>query len=209
MVITYLLAVLLGYLIGSFPTGYIAGRLLGHVDVRAMGSGRTGGTNVLRSAGKNAFFVTVIGDIAKGIIPVLLARFFWGNDPAVASMSAALAALFSVVGHNYSLFLGFKGGAGTMTGAGALLALHPLLFFLSGILPLLFTYLTRMSSIGSLLGSAIALLLASVLIGFGNLPWEYLAFFLPFTALSWYSHRPNIARLRAGTERRIGDKAKA
>ena len=199
-----LLAALLGYLFGSFPTGYLAGRVLGGVDVRTMGSGRTGGTNVYRSAGRNAAIITIVGDVLKGILPVLIARALWPDD----ALAQALAALFSVVGHNYSLFLGFKGGAGTMTAGGAMLALSPALLLLAAPIPLLFTYVTRMSSIGSLLVSALALLLTGVLAWQGYFPAAYLAFALPFFLLSWYSHRPNLGRLRAGTERRIGEPAK-
>lgn len=203
----YLSAILIGYLLGSFPTGYFAGRYIGNVDVRTIGSGRTGGTNVLRSAGTKAALVTIAGDIGKGALAVILTRLLWAGQPDLLEMAAALAAIFSVIGHNYSIFLRFKGGAGTMTAAGALLALHPLLLLLSLIVPLTFTYITRMSSIGSLLGSAIALLLGGVLIWQGAIPWESILFLFPFFLLSWYSHRPNIARLQAGTERRIGDKA--
>jgi acyl phosphate:glycerol-3-phosphate acyltransferase len=207
--LSYGLAILLGYLLGSFPTGFIAGRVFGNVDVRTVGSGRTGGTNVLRSAGRTAAIVTIVGDILKGVLAVVLARAIWGEDARVAEMTAALAAFFVVYGHNYSIFLKFKGGAGTMTGAGALLALHPFLVPLAGIIPLVMTYITRMSSIGSMLGSAIALLLGAVLAWYDVIPDASLFFFAPFFLLSWYAHRPNIQRLIAGTERRIGDKARA
>ena len=125
------------------------------------------------------------------------------------NVDAALAAIFSVIGHNYSVFLNFKGGAGTMTAAGALIALHPLVFVLAAVIPLTMTYITLMPSIGSLLGSAIGLLLGIVLVGANQIPAASLLFFGPFFLLSWYSHRPNSARLRAGNERRIGEKAKA
>ncbi len=159
----------------------------------------------MRAVGPRAAALTIAGDIAKGAIPVVLARLWWPDAPA----AVALAAIFSVIGHNYSLFLGFKGGAGTMTATGALLGLDPLLLLLSAIIPLVFTYITRMSSVGSLLGSAVALLLAIVLVWQAYLPVAYLLFFVPFFLLSWISHRPNIARLQAGTERRLGEKARA
>lgn len=205
----YLLTIIMAYLFGSFPTGYIAGRLLGHVDVRKMGSGRTGGTNVLRSAGKPAAVITILGDIAKGALAVILARWLWSASPqGVIDVAAALAAIFAVIGHNYSIFLKFKGGAGTMTAGGALLALHPWLLVVASIIPILMTYITMMTSVGSLLGSAVGLLVGAVLIWAGEIPAASLLFFLPFFLLSWYSHRPNIARLRAGNERRIGEKAR-
>jgi len=202
--VIYLIASLLAYFIGSFPTGYLVGRMMADVDVRQIGSGRTGGTNVLRSAGKKAGVVTMIGDIAKGTLGVILVRLIFANDPT----AVALAALFIVIGHNHSIFLKFRGGAGTMTGAGALLGLSPLLLLLTSIIPIIFTYITRMTSIGSLLAGAIGVLLGGVLIWQKYLPTEYLFFFFPFLLISWQSHIPNIKRLRAGTERRIGEKVK-
>ncbi len=202
-----ILALLLGYLVGSFPTGYLAGRYLAGIDVRAVGSGRTGGTNVLRSAGRTAAIVTMLGDTVKGIIAVFVARSIWAAEPAPAiDLIAALTALGIVIGHNYSIFLGFKGGAGTMTGGGAMIALDPFILLSSCLLPIIFAYITKMSSIGSLLFTGIALLISLILVFFDIRPAEILVFFVGFFLISWYAHRPNIAKLRAGTERRIGEK---
>lgn len=205
-----ILALLLGYLFGSFPTGFLAARFFAGVDVRTVGSGRTGGTNVLRSAGRPAAITTIAGDILKGIIPVLLARWLWGAEASpTPDLVAALAALGAVIGHNFSIFLRFKGGAGTMTGGGAMMALDPFILVASCILPIVFTYITKMSSIGSLMFTGVALLVSAILLYFGQKPAAYLIFFAGFCLISWYAHRPNIAKLRAGTERRIGEKAKA
>lgn len=201
---SYLLAIVLSYLIGSFPTGYVVVRLLAGVDVRTVGSGRTGGTNVYRAAGKSAALMTIGGDILKGVLAVALARLLWA-DPLVT----ALAAFFVVIGHNYSLFLRFAGGAGTITGMAALLGLDPIVFLFVAPIPLLFVYITRMSSIASLLASAISLLVALLLVWQGYFPPPYLLYFVGFFLLSWYSHRPNIQRLMAGTERRIGGRTQA
>lgn len=198
-----ILALLIGYLVGSFPTGYLAGRVFAGVDVRQVGSGRTGGTNVLRSAGRTAALVTIFGDTIKGIICVLLVKYFLPDD----FLAHALAAVGIVLGHNYSVFLKFKGGAGTMTGAGSLLALHPLTLVFTAILPVLFAYLTRMSSIGSLLFTSIGLLISVLLYSVNSIPPAYLIYTAFFCAISWYAHRPNIQRLMAGNERRIGEKA--
>ncbi|MCB0076438.1 MAG: glycerol-3-phosphate 1-O-acyltransferase PlsY [Anaerolineales bacterium] len=198
----YLFAVLLGYLLGSIPTGFVAARQMAGVDVRTIGSGRTGGTNVLRSAGKNAAIVTVVGDLLKGVVAVLLAKMLWA-DP----MATALAAIFVAIGHNHSIFLKFKGGAGTMTGAGVMGALDPMVLLFTAILPVTFLWVTKMSSVASLLLSSVGLLVATLLVWQNYLPWQYLIFFLPFFLMSWETHRPNIQRLRAGTERRIGEKA--
>jgi glycerol-3-phosphate acyltransferase PlsY len=203
-----ILALLFGYLVGSFPTGYLAARFLGGVDVRTVGSGRTGGTNVLRSAGRTAAIITIVGDTIKGIVAVYLARVIWAAEPDIA-LIASLTALGIVLGHNYSIFLGFKGGAGTMTGGGALMALDPAILLASAIIPIIFAYITRMSSIGSLLFSGIGFLIGLILVYYNAIPTAYLIYLGGFCLISWYAHRPNIERLRAGTERRIGDKAKA
>jgi len=199
VVLTYLLAALLGYLVGSFPTGYLVGQAMGNVDVRQYGSGRTGGSNVLRTVGKKAALITVLGDIGKGVLAVLLAGLIWSYDPT----ATALAGFLSVIGHNHSLFLNFQGGAGTMTATGVLFALDPLVWFLTGIIPIIFAYITRHTSIGSLLLSSMNLLLGSVLVSLGYFPPPYLIFFVSFFLLSWHSLRPNIQRLRAGNERRV------
>ena len=209
MVVPVLLAIGMAYLIGSFPTGYLLTRYLTGLDVRKIGSGRTGGTNVYRAAGRNAALLTSFGDVVKGLLPVLLARFIWNDNPDVAALTMALAAIFAVIGHNHSIFLGFQGGAGSMTAVGVLLALDLPYALLCAPIPFTFTYITKTTSIGSLSGSAVVLLLGVTLIWQEYLPWQYLLFILPFFLISWNSHRPNIARLRAGTERRIGEKPKA
>lgn len=201
--LTILLTTVVAYLLGSFPTGVIAARALAGVDVQSIGSGRTGGSNVLRSAGRNAALITVFGDTFKGVLAVLVARAISGGDP----VAAALAGTAVILGHNYSLFLGFKGGAGTMTAGGALGALSPVTLLVSSLVPALMTYVTRMSSVGSLLLSAVALVIGGVLIWQEYLPAAHFLFFLPYFFLSWYSHRPNIQRLKSGTERRLGQKA--
>ena len=208
MVLPALLAIGMAYLIGSFPTGYLLTRYLTGLDVREVGSGRTGGTNVYRAAGRNAAILTSLGDVLKGLLPVLLARFIWGEIPDVGPLTMALAALFAVLGHNHSIFLGFRGGAGSMTAAGVLLGLDVVYALLSAPIPFIFIYITRMTSIGSLLGSSLSLLIGVVLVWQQYLPWQYLFFSLPFLLISWNTHRPNIARLRAGRERRVGEKAK-
>src|SRR4030042_5610079 len=120
MGIVYAIAVtVIGYLLGSFPTGYLLARLKG-VDPRQAGSGRTGGTNILRTAGKVPALLTVVGDLLKGALAVWIARALAGSDAA-----AVLAGLAAVLGHNHSIFLGLRGGAGSMTNVGVVLALAP------------------------------------------------------------------------------------
>lgn len=200
--IAALIGALVGYLFGSIPTGVWIGRLYG-VDVRQVGSGKTGGTNVARAAGRTAAILTIVGDIAKGLIPVLIARQFFAHEP----LAAALAGLMSVVGHNFSFWIGFKGGAGTMTGAGSLAGLSLPMLLASLPVPMLMTYITRMSSVGSLTASAQVVIFSLIFIWLGAMPPAYLVYTVGVAALSWYAHRSNIQRLRAGTERRFGQKA--
>ena len=117
--IGYFLAALLGYLIGSIPSGYIIARLRG-VDITQQGSGRTGGTNVFRALGPKFGLLTGFFDILKGVIAVILARMIFGDEYA-----AAMAGAFAVMGHNWSIFLRFYGGRGMGTFAGVLLAVFP------------------------------------------------------------------------------------
>jgi glycerol-3-phosphate acyltransferase PlsY len=193
-----LLSILLGYLFGSIPTGVWICRLYG-VDVRQVGSGKTGGSNVARAAGRTAATLTIIIDIAKGIVPVLLARWLFPGEP----MAVALAGLFSMVGHNASMWIGFKGGAGTMTATGALGALSFPLLIATAPVPLLMTYITRTTSIGSLTAASVLATMSFVFVWLKAMPAGYLVFPIGVTALSWYAHRGNIQRLMTGTERRF------
>lgn len=196
---TYLVAILAGYLIGSLPIGYLFGRLKG-IDVRAIGSGRTGGTNVYRALGAKLGLLTGLLDFAKGAVSVLLVRALLGDEAA-----AALAGAAAVAGHNWSLFLGFKGGAGGSTAAGALLALNPLAGAFVVPLFVLILFVGRIASVATLsvgVGSVVAIL---VLHGINPAatPLSQLLFAVPAMAMIAISLRPNLERLLHGTERRI------
>jgi glycerol-3-phosphate acyltransferase PlsY len=194
----YVLVAAVGYLIGSFPTGYLVARGLKGVDPRQFGSGRTGGTNILRSAGKQAAVLTVIGDFLKGLLPVLLARLVVGTDVA-----AAVAGLAAVLGHNRSIFLGFKGGAGSMTNAGAVTGLAPHVVPFMAAAAVVGGRLTRMASVTSMIVAATmaVALIASFLLSLS--PVAYVAYGVLACALIVFELRPNIERLRNGTERRV------
>ena len=114
-------AALIGYVFGSLPTGYLVVKWKTGQDVRKVGSGRTGGTNVLRAAGSRAFLITVLGDVNKGMWSALIARWLLQSDDLML-----VTGFCTLVGNNWSLFLRGKGGAGMMTGAGTLLAIAPL-----------------------------------------------------------------------------------
>src|SRR4051794_31489390 len=144
------LLVVLAYFAGSIPVGVIVARASGGPDPRTIGSGRTGGTNALRALGRKWAAVVVAGDLAKGAVPVLLARWATGGDPAV-EVGVAFAA---VLGSSRSIFLGFKGGRGVGTGVGTMLVIQPVAVILAAPVFILVILATRYVSLGSLLGSA-------------------------------------------------------
>ena len=197
-VLRYVGLAVLGYLFGSFPTGYLMARWLKGVDPRQHFSGRTGGTNVLRSAGKGAALLTVLGDGLKGVLAVLLARWWVGTHAAVV-----LAGLAAVLGHNRSIFLRFRGGAGAMTNAGVVLALSPLVLPFVGIAALIAALRTRTASLVSIASAAtmiVAFLIAYLL---RLAPLAYVIYSVLAFALILFELRPNLRRLRAGSEHRM------
>ena len=203
LVIQYAVVILLGYLLGSIPFGYIVCRARG-VDVTQYGSGRTGGTNVLRTAGKKAAAVSIGLDLAKGAVAVLLGRWLLGTE-----LAAALAGFGAVLGHNCSIFIGFRGGAGTGTSMGAYFFMAPWPTLMVGLSSAFIGFvLLRYASVTSLL--IVFLMSPALVIGvlFFDQPVEHLAFALAVGSLVLWSHRPNIKRLLQGTERRIGEPAK-
>jgi glycerol-3-phosphate acyltransferase PlsY len=192
--------ILLAYLSGSIPVGYWVARAYG-VDVTASGSGRTGGTNVLRAAGPWAAAFTVAGDMLKGLIPVYL-LVSAGFPPLVP----ALAANAAVLGHNYSIFLGFRGGVGAGTAIGAMAGLSFPIALVAGACGIIGLVTTRYASILSssiAVGGLIGFIVAALL---GYTPYEYIVFGVINVIMIFYALRPNFARIRVGTERKVGQK---
>jgi glycerol-3-phosphate acyltransferase PlsY len=194
------LAALVGYLLGSIPVGYLMGRAWG-VDVRQSGSGRTGGSNVLRATGRMIpFLLTGAGDIAKGVIAVWVGRYVFGSEAA-----AALAGATAVAGHNWPIFLGFKGGAGGATSAAALCVLSPLAGLIVTPIALSVFIFGRVASLATLtvgVGSAVTLLALSVFEPLLH-PWPHLLFGIPVAVIIVLALQPNLKRLKTGTERRM------
>ena len=199
MLVPLLASAILGYLIGSIPTGFLVVRATTGLDVRTVGSGRTGGTNVLRAAGRNAFALTVLGDLAKGAVSVLVARVLFGE------LAQLVAGFCAVLGNNWSIFLRSRGGAGVMTTVGTLLVIAPFVVLTVGWLPILLVYVTRISSIGSLVAAIAGPLWMALLVYLGYQPLQNLIYVLLLGALLVVVHIPNIQRLLAGRERRIGE----
>ncbi len=194
-----------GYLLGAVPFGLLVGRLAGNVDLRDLGSRRTGATNATRTLGLRWGAVVLLLDIAKGIGAVLLARLLF-RDGAVGEWAAATAGLAAVVGHNWSVFMAFRGGRGVATTGGGLLALAPLAVLAVVPVMLAIVWRTRYVSAASLAGAAGAMVVTAVLAITGLGTWPAVAYAVAAGSLVISSHGDNIARLRAGTERRIGER---
>jgi glycerol-3-phosphate acyltransferase PlsY len=190
--------ILAAYLMGSIPVGLLLVRAATGKDIREIGSGRTGGTNVLRAAGSRIALVVVLLDVVKGLLPVLLARAVVGL-PVVE----ALAGLCAVVGHNYSVFINFRGGAGTMTTIGGAFGL----WSWSGVIVIavgaLIVKVTRQASLGSIVVALSIPVIFALRAWMVDAPWAHLVHGLGTAALTLWSLRPNIKRLLEGNERSV------
>lgn len=204
------------YLLGSIPFGVLIGKRLANVDIREYGSGKIGSTNVLRVAGKKAAAAVVVFDVLKGALAVMLAGFiFRGQYQAVSGSvswwlirsSPVAAGLAAMAGHNWPIFLGFRGGRGVATFFGGLIALCPIVALFGGEVLIMGAGLTGFASVGSLAGAVGAYSILVPLTIMNGFPIEYLVYSLIGTITIIVMHRDNIVRLLAGKERRIGEKA--
>jgi acyl phosphate:glycerol-3-phosphate acyltransferase len=191
-----LLALAFGYLLGSIPFGMVLTKLTGGPDLRAVGSGNIGATNVLRSGGKALAAATLLGDMLKGTVAVLIAQRFGFGAAIAGGLAAGLGAF---LGHLFPVWLGFKGGKGVATYIGVLLALVWQAALAFGVIWIAVAAATRYSSLSGLVASAAT----PAILWFMGYPADA-ALFLILTALIWFMHRANIARLLNGTEARIG-----
>lgn len=192
-----ILAVAFAYLLGSISFGYLAGRLLKGIDIREFGSGSSGTTNILRTLGVGPAVAVLVLDMAKGLGAVCLARLLVG-----APLTVMLAGVAVIIGHNWPLYFGFRGGRGIATSIGVMLGISPQVILLALVAGLAVIAATRYVSLGSIIGS----LLVPVLMVAFRLPAAYVAFGLAIALLAVYRHRPNIRRLLSGTENRLGEK---
>ena len=193
-------AVLVGYVIGSVPIGFLVARAHG-VNILQHGSGRTGGTNVLRALGFGPAALTVLGDALKAVVAIALAR----HVLLTGELGAALAGAAAIIGHNWSVFLKFRGGAGGMSTAAGLIALNVYVGIPMVVIAAIVFYISRYASVATLTASVGGLAaLTVILLAFPALAhWEHLVYgFLTSLACVW-ALRPNIQRLLAGTERRV------
>lgn len=198
MIPEYIANVVIGYLLGSVPFGLVVGYLWLGRDIRDSGSGKTGTTNVLRTAGKLPAALVMVGDIAKGVVPGLIGRLVFHDDGVAAAGAAA-----AVVGHIWPVFAGFRGGRGVATAFGAILGLTPLAFvfpLIGAALVIPTRYMSLMSVVGTPISAAVIVVAAAA---FGQ-PWEFAICAVFLTVLIEYKHIPNIRRLLDGTEPRLG-----
>ncbi len=202
VILTNLLLVALCYLLGAVPAAAWVARARG-VDIRTVGSGNSGATNVLRSLGKGPAAFVATFDIFKGVLAVTLARLAGLDHEWVA-----LCGVMAVVGHNFSVFLRGRGGKGVATSFGTVVTLSPAIGFFAFVLAIFTMWLTRFVSAGSIIGAAavLALLAFSYMVHLPP-PWYGTAALTFLALLLIWQHRDNITRLTSGTERRLGDKA--
>jgi acyl phosphate:glycerol-3-phosphate acyltransferase len=189
------------YLVGSIPTGYLLGRSRG-LDIRQHGSGNIGATNVWRVMGRNWGLVAFASDFLKGFLPLYLVRTlsFPDASPWPVSLLLVLCGLAAIIGHNYTPWLGFKGGKGIATSAGVLAALMPWVLAVALSLWIITTLITRTVSIGSLVAAVVLPPLAA---WFYPGEWVYFGLATLAGGLAVWRHRSNIQRLLAGTETRF------
>jgi glycerol-3-phosphate acyltransferase PlsY len=200
-----LLSAILGYVLGAIPFGLLIGRWTRGIDLRAYGSHKTGATNALRTLGARAAAGVFVLDVAKGVAAVLAARLLFGGTDGT-EWAAALAGVAAIVGHNWSAFIGFTGGRGVATSAGAMGAMSPWTLVIMLPIVIVVIWRSRYVSLGSITGALGAPIVTALLAGLGVASVPAVAYALASGLLVTVSHADNIGRLRAGTERRIGQK---
>lgn len=199
--LVYLIIIITAYLLGNISTSYIVAKRLAGVDIRTQGSGNAGSTNVLRTLGKKAGALTFIGDVLKGLIAVLIARFIAYGANLDDTTCAYIAVVAVVLGHNYPVFLGFKGGKGVATSLGSMLGMNPLVALLCLGFFIIIVAITKYVSLGSILGIGLSPIIMMIN---HNTKGVLVTLFLAISVA--ITHRENIKRLLNGTERKLGQK---
>jgi glycerol-3-phosphate acyltransferase PlsY len=214
LIAKFVLVALVGYILGSIPFGLIISKRRANIDIRQYGSGKTGGTNVLRTLGKKAFLAVAVLDILKGVLAVVFAGVIVGHQYMIVGNSGlglifaqVIAALAAMAGHIWPVFVKFKGGRGVATFFGGLIALCPVAGLFGGEALIISAGLSGFASLGSIIGvvGAYAVLVPlTIIYGF---PVEYLCYVLIGTLLIAFMHRDNVKRLLSGKERKLNQKA--
>lgn len=205
IILHYGITVLGSYLIGAIPFSYILGRVFAGIDIRKMGSGNPGATNLYRHAGPILGVPALLLDAAKGVVPVVLFSHLFG-EPYLAYIAAACA----VIGHMYTVFLGFKGGKGVATAAGVMIAVSWQLVLVALAVFVVTVAIFRYISLGSIM-AATSIIVGSILFvifGFGGYDWIFPVFCGIFGVLIITAHRKNIKRIITGEESKFSFKKK-
>ena len=196
MVEAWVIGGVVGYLLGSIPTGLWIGKWRGGEDIRATGSGRTGATNTFRALGIRWSVTVLVLDALKGGMPILIVMLIW--DSPTGEVVGGLAA---VIGHQFPLYAGFRGGRGAATALGGMIAIMPMgaVFALGAAIPILLKI--RVMSLATLTGATSAAIGISLLAAFGEAPDAYIAYAVGTWVLVFVGHKDNVERIAAGTER--------
>ena len=212
MVATYILMAVIAYAIGSVNFSVILSKRIAGFDVREKGSGNAGTTNMLRSVGKGAAALTLILDILKGLVAILVAKFVFypiacnSNPEISAAILVQLAGFFVVLGHTFPMFFGFKGGKGVATSLGVLLLTNPLIGGICLVYALAVMALTKMVSLGSVM-AAVLFPILTIFISTNYLTdGNYIIFGIAMAMLVIFNHRTNLSRIYNGTENRVSFK---
>lgn len=184
---------IISYFIGSIPFSYLVPKYFGNIDIRTVGSGNTGTTNVVRTLGLKIGVIAFIGDFLKGLIPTLLGYLLIGTSGAV------IGGALSVIGHCYPVWLKFKGGKGIATSAGVLVVIDPLVFIILLTLQFAIIFITKYMSLASITSAVIFPVLCMML----SAPLEYVIFSVCLGAFVVYRHRSNLMRLIRGEETKL------
>ena len=205
MALQIVVCLVLGYIVGSFSTGYIMG-LMNHVDIREMGSGNAGTTNAFRTLGKKAGIITLIGDMLKAILVVLLIRFVIYKDIDYVKLLELICGFGCVLGHNFPVWLKFHGGKGIAVTAGVFIAIDPWILPVGLPLFAILVLTTKYVSVGSL--AVLTLFPIWNAIRFSSEPYYAWIIIVScmYTVMAFIQHRQNIKRLMNGTENKIGHK---
>lgn len=197
MIIKLILLAVFAYLLGNLSTGTLVAKYIGHVDIRKTGSGNAGTTNVLRTMGWVPSLLTLSGDLLKGLIPTLIGKMFLGEAGML------VAALFAVLGHNYPVFYGFKGGKGIATSWGAILIINPIIALILLVSLVIIVAVTKIMSVASITGAVEFAVL--MIITNWNHPNRtmFIVFSLVYSGMAIFAHRANIQRLMNGTENKL------
>ena len=193
-----LVVAIVAYVIGSIPTGYLIVKAKTGQDIRTVGSGSTGATNVKRVLGKNYFFLVMLLDALKGALPVVLAKLF-ATVGVSLGLAPVIAAIAVIIGHSKSIFLQFKGGKSVASGVGTILALNWVVGIVIALVWGVITYTTKYVSVGSI----IALVISPFVMYFLGAPIAYVAYCALGAIYIVYLHRENIKRLINGNENKV------